>query len=108
MPYSTADAVEFLSCVDEGWRDSTVLTFATVYRGRFAGSLDLRSDGGGAADVGYWIRAVGTWQRCDDASDESRTGVRGLVEQRGERHDGWIGSLLRGDPLSGEPDEPPG
>jgi hypothetical protein len=33
--------------------------------------------------------------------------VRGLLEQRGERRDGWIGSLRRGEPLTGQPEEPP-
>jgi hypothetical protein len=33
--------------------------------------------------------------------------VRGLLEQRGERRDAWIGSLRRGAPLTGQPDEPP-
>jgi hypothetical protein len=28
------------------------------------------------------------------------------LEQRGERRDGWIGSLRRGEPLTGQPDQP--
>ena len=32
--------------------------------------------------------------------------MRGLLEQRGERRDGWVGSLRRGEPLNGEPDTP--
>ena len=32
--------------------------------------------------------------------------VRGLLEQRGERRDAWIGSLRRGEPLTGKPDGP--
>jgi hypothetical protein len=31
--------------------------------------------------------------------------VRGLLEQRGERRDGWIGSLRRGEP-TGAVEEP--
>jgi hypothetical protein len=33
-------------------------------------------------------------------------GHQAMVEQRGERRDGWIGSLRRGEPLTGRPDEP--
>jgi hypothetical protein len=32
--------------------------------------------------------------------------LRGLLEQRGERRDGWIGSLRPGKPLTGQPDGP--
>jgi RimJ/RimL family protein N-acetyltransferase len=58
-------------------------------------------------DVVHWKARVGNWPsrraatRCGFRVEGT---VRGLVEQHGERHDGWIGSLLRGDPLTGEPD----
>lgn len=58
-------------------------------------------------DVVHWKARVGNWPsrraatRCGFRVEGT---VRGLLEQRGERHDGWIGSLLRGDPLTGEPD----
>ncbi len=135
VPYRKSDAQEFLAKAAEGWRDGTVLTFAIIYRRRFAGSLDLRPDGIGAADVGYglspwargsgvmtralrlaltwafseldlevvhWKAYVGNWAsrrvatRCGFRMEGT---VRGLLEQRGQRRDGWVGSLRRDDPL---------
>jgi RimJ/RimL family protein N-acetyltransferase len=60
-------------------------------------------------EVVYWRAQVGNWAsrrvatRCGFRVEAT---VRGLLEQRGERRDGWIGSLRRGDPLTGKPDEP--
>jgi RimJ/RimL family protein N-acetyltransferase len=57
--------------------------------------------------VVYWRAQVGNGasrrvaQRCGFRMEGT---VRGLLEQRGERRDGWIGSLRRGEPLTGEPD----
>ena len=143
VPYCEADAQEFLARVAEGWRKGTVLTFAIEYQRRFAGSLDLRLDGLGAADVGFglgpwargscvmtralrlaltwafseldlkvvrWKAYVGNWDsrrvatRCGFHVDGA---VSGLLEQRGHRRDGWIGSVRRGEPLTGQPDTPP-
>ncbi len=61
-------------------------------------------------DVVHWRAQVGNWpsrrvaERCGFRMDGT---VRGLLEQRGERRDGWIGSLRRGDPMSGKPDARP-
>jgi hypothetical protein len=33
-------------------------------------------------------------------------GHQAMVEQGGERRDGWIGSLRRGEPLTDQPDGP--
>ncbi|MBV9351503.1 MAG: GNAT family N-acetyltransferase [Mycobacterium sp.] len=140
VPYHEADAHEFLARVAEGWSANTFLTFAIVHEGRFAGSIDLRLDGAGGADVGYglarWARGNGVMTRAlrlvlawgfgelglEVVHWKARVGnwpsrrvatrcgfrvkgtIRGLVEQRGKRHDGWSGSLCRGDPLVGEPD----
>jgi RimJ/RimL family protein N-acetyltransferase len=60
-------------------------------------------------DVMYWRAQVGNWAsrrvagRCGFRMEGT---VRGLLEQRGERRDGWIGSLRRGEPLTGQPDQP--
>lgn len=59
-------------------------------------------------EVLYWRAQVGNWPsrrvagRCGFRMEGT---VPGLLEHRGERRDGWIGSLRRGEPLSGTPDE---
>jgi RimJ/RimL family protein N-acetyltransferase len=142
VPYHESDAQDFLTRVAEGWRANAAM-FAVAYQGRFAGSVELRFDGVGGAEVGfglapwargagvmtralrlvlawgfglpgigvvYWRAQVGNWAsrrvagRCGFRMEGT---VRGLLEQRGERRDAWIGSLRRGEPLTGEPDEPP-
>jgi RimJ/RimL family protein N-acetyltransferase len=141
VPYHESDAQDFLKRVAQGWR-ANVAMFVIEYQGRFSGSLDLRFDGVGGAEVGfglapwargkgvmtralrlvlawgfglpgievmYWRAQVGNWasrrvaRRCGFRMEGT---VRGLLEQRGERRDAWIGSLRRGEPLSGQPDEP--
>lgn len=143
VPYHETDAQEFLKRVAEGWQ-ANVATLAIVHEGRFAGSVDLRFDGVGGAEVGFglgpwargqnvmsralrlvlpwgfelpgvevvhWKAQVGNWPsrrvagRCGFRMEGT---VRGLLEQRGERRDGWIGSLRRGDPMTAQPDEPSG
>jgi RimJ/RimL family protein N-acetyltransferase len=60
-------------------------------------------------EVVYWRAQVGNWPsrrvatRCGFRMEGT---VRGLLEQRGERRDGWIGSVRRGEPLSGAVEEP--
>jgi RimJ/RimL family protein N-acetyltransferase len=139
VPYHQSDAEGFLKRVAEGWR-ANVAVFAIVYEGRFAGSVELRFDGVGGAEVGfglapwargtgvmtralrqvlawgfehpniqvvYWRAQVGNWPsrrvatRCGFRMDGT---VQGLLEQRGERRDAWIGSLRRGEPLTGKPE----
>jgi RimJ/RimL family protein N-acetyltransferase len=141
VPYRESDAEDFLKRVAEGWHGN-VARFAIVYERRFAGSVDLRFDGIGGAEVGfglapwargkgvmtralrlvlawgfglpgievmYWRAQVGNWAsrrvaiRCGFRMEGM---VRGLLEQRGERRDGWIGSLRRGEPLTGAVEEP--
>jgi RimJ/RimL family protein N-acetyltransferase len=140
VPYHRSDAEDFLSRVAEGWQGN-VARFAIEHGGRFAGTVDLRFDGIGGAEVGfglapwargkgvmtralrlvlawgfglpgievvYWRAQVGNWAsrrvagRCGFRMEGT---VRGLLEQRGERRDGWIGSLRRGDALFGQPDQ---
>jgi RimJ/RimL family protein N-acetyltransferase len=141
VPYHESDAQAFVERVAEGWQ-ANVARFAIAYQGRFAGSVDLRFDGLGGAEVGYglapWARGMGVMTRAlrlalawgfevagievvywraqvgNRASQRvaGRCGfqmegtVRGLLEQRGERRDAWIGSLRRGEPLTGQPDQP--
>lgn len=142
VPYHEADAHEFLKRVAQGWQ-ANVATFAIVQNGRFSGSVDLRFDGVGGAEVGFglapWARGKGVMSRAlrlalawafelpgiDVVYWRAQVGnlasrrvacrcgfrmegtVRGLLEQRGERRDAWIGSLRRGDPMTGQPDGPP-
>jgi RimJ/RimL family protein N-acetyltransferase len=60
--------------------------------------------------VMYWRAHVGNWAsrrvagRCGFRMEGT---VRGLLEQRDERRDGWIGSLRRGEPLTGQPEGTP-
>jgi RimJ/RimL family protein N-acetyltransferase len=61
-------------------------------------------------EVVQWRAQVGNWAsrrvacRCGFRIEGT---VPGLLEQRGERRDSWIGSLRRGDPMTGQPDGPP-
>lgn len=64
VPYTTADAEDFLKLVERGWVDGTMAAFAIEVGGRFAGTIDLRMrDDGGWAEVGYglapWARGRG-------------------------------------------------
>jgi len=142
VPYQESDARDFLKRVAEGWR-ANVAMFAIVYQGRFSGSVELRFDGVGGAEVGfglapwargagvvtralrlalawgfglpgievvYWRAHVGNWASRRAAARcgfRMKGTVHGLLEQRGERRDAWIGSLRRGEPLTGQPDGPP-
>ena len=139
VPYQESDAQNFLGRVADGWQ-ANVARFVIEHQGRFSGTVDLRFDGLGGAEVGFglapWARGKGVMTRAlrlvlawgfglpgidvvywraqvgNSASRRvaGRCGfrmegtVRGLLEQRGERRDGWIGSLRRGEPLTGPPD----
>jgi RimJ/RimL family protein N-acetyltransferase len=141
VPYNESDAQDFVKRVADGWR-ANVAMFAIAHQGRFSGSVDLRFDGIGGAEVGFglapWARGKGLMTRAlrlvlawafalpgvevvywraqvgNSASRRvaGRCGfrmegtVRGLLEQRGERRDAWIGSLRRGEPLTGPGEEP--
>lgn len=68
VPYTASDAQEFLTRVSHAWAANAVATFAIVYQGRFAGSIDLRMDGVGGAEIGYglgpWARGSGVMSRA--------------------------------------------
>jgi RimJ/RimL family protein N-acetyltransferase len=51
--YARKHARAFLASRPAGWQDGTELGFAITHRGEFAGSVDLRPQGAGAAEVGY-------------------------------------------------------
>jgi RimJ/RimL family protein N-acetyltransferase len=142
VPYNESDAQDFVKRVADGWR-TNVAMFAIAHQGRFSGSVDLRFDGIGGAEVGFglapWARGKGVMTRAlrlvlawafalpgvdvvywraqvgNSASRRvaGRCGfrmegtVRGLLEQRGERRDAWIGSLRRGELLTGPPEGVP-
>lgn len=59
-PYSTRDAENFLTSWAESWRRGTEYGFAVETGGRWAGTIDLRPQGGGLAEIGYGLAA---WAR---------------------------------------------
>lgn len=61
VPYTRQHAAEFvLDRVPRGWREGDFLALAVEVDGRFAGTVDLRPDGAGAADIGFGLAA---WAR---------------------------------------------
>ncbi|MGL5856848.1 MAG: GNAT family N-acetyltransferase, partial [Angustibacter sp.] len=140
VPYKRRHAEQFVASRPQGWEQDTSWSFAieaqhSAEGRRFAGNLDLRPSGSGAADVGFalsgWARGRGVMSRalraalrwgfeeadltvvhwsahvdnwasrrvawaCGFTTDGT---VRGLCQQRGLRHDGWIGSVVRAEPL---------
>ncbi|MQA01488.1 MAG: GNAT family N-acetyltransferase [Streptosporangiales bacterium] len=56
-PYGRADAEEFVDLVARGWEEERSLAFALAdpATDAFLGSIDLRLDGAGAADIGYGL-----------------------------------------------------
>ncbi len=133
-PYSREDAEQFVGLTATWWASGAAASFAIEVDGRYAGSVDLRLEGGAWAEVGFvlspWARGRGVMTRAvrlllvwgfDEVGLvgvrwEARVGneasrrvaercgfivegaVRGLLLYRGERLDGWIGSLLATDP----------
>lgn len=133
--YGLADAEAFLGVTAEGWRSGQRLGWVIEDRpGRFCGTIDLRVEAGGVAEVGFglhpagrgqhlmstavrlvrdhafdvlalralrWRAAVGNWgsRRVAAAAGFAVEGsVRLLLEQRGERCDGWIATMTADDP----------
>ena len=134
VPYGRADAEAYLAHLEDGLRQGTA-SFAVEHAGRYAGTVRLRPDGDGWAEVGFGttpqVRGRGLTTRAvrlllrwglqeldlDGVRWRAQVGnrasrrvawrcgfrvegtVRGLCLQRGQRHDGWVGSLRRGEPL---------
>jgi RimJ/RimL family protein N-acetyltransferase len=57
VPYSKADARWFVDHVARGWKGGAMAAFAVDYDGRFAGSIDLRSEEAAWAEVGFGLAA---------------------------------------------------
>jgi RimJ/RimL family protein N-acetyltransferase len=142
VPYERSHAESFaLELMPHGWLTVTgnkgfAIEALDRDRRRFAGTVDLRPDGTGGAEIGFglapWARGRGLMTRAvrlalrwafEEAGLEVvlwRAGVgnwasrrvawacgfrfegavRGLLDARGERRDGWVASLLRGDPIA--------
>jgi RimJ/RimL family protein N-acetyltransferase len=60
IPYEFRHAAEWVGSRQYGWESGRSLSFAIEYEGRFAGSVDLRPDQAGAAEIGY---GLGPWAR---------------------------------------------
>jgi RimJ/RimL family protein N-acetyltransferase len=60
IPYATRDAEDYLTAAAAGWSRSSGYAFAIEVSGEYAGAIDLRPQGRGAAEVGY---ALGPWAR---------------------------------------------
>jgi len=62
VPYEERHGLEWLAARRREWTsaDASDRALAIEFQGRFAGSLDLRTDGAGAASVGY---ALAAWAR---------------------------------------------
>jgi RimJ/RimL family protein N-acetyltransferase len=59
-PYEYHHAAQWVGSRHDDWEAGRNLTFAIEHGGRFAGSVDLRPDGAGAAEIGY---GLGPWAR---------------------------------------------
>jgi RimJ/RimL family protein N-acetyltransferase len=60
VPYVPRDADDYLTSAAAGWARGTGWAFAIEVSGEYAGAIDLRPQGRGAAEVGY---ALGPWAR---------------------------------------------
>lgn len=60
VPYEMEHALAFLDGLGEAWDAGRSYAFAIEHGGRYAGSIDLRPDGAGAAEVGF---GLASWAR---------------------------------------------
>jgi RimJ/RimL family protein N-acetyltransferase len=134
VPYTREHARHFVTeAVPQGWADGSSWAFAVEVQGRFAGTVELRDEGEGRAEVAFgshpWVRGTGAMQRAVRLlvdwgfADRGarviiwrahrgnwpsrrlawRLGftvegtIRSALDQRGELHDAWVGTLLTGD-----------
>ena len=134
-PYSLADAHEFIGSHARAWLEDTEWGFAVEVEGRYAGTVSLRNEGPGRAEIAYGshpdVRGTGAMERAlrllltwgfearalDTVIWWAHAGnwasrklawrlgfsydgcVRQWLTQRGELRDGWVGTLLAGEPL---------
>ena len=64
LPYTREDARRFVTeTIPKGWADGTSWGFAVEVDGRYAGTVELRDEGEGRAEVAYgshpWVRGTG-------------------------------------------------
>jgi RimJ/RimL family protein N-acetyltransferase len=69
VPYGAADAEEYgLQVLPAGWADGTEWAFAVEVEGRYAGTVSLRDEGPGRAELAYGshpdVRGTGTMLRA--------------------------------------------
>ena len=69
IPYSREDAEKFVGRImPEGWEQDTEWGFAVERDGRYAGTVSLRNEGDGRAEIAYgshpWVRGTGTIERA--------------------------------------------
>ena len=134
IPYSLTDAERFVTeAMPGGWETNEEWAFAIDVGGEFGGTVSLRNEGEGRAEIAYgahpairgtgaveralrllldwgfeameletiiWWAHVGNWAsrrvawRLGFSFDGT---VRHWQPQRAELHDGWVGTLLRGE-----------
>jgi RimJ/RimL family protein N-acetyltransferase len=69
VPYSLDDGRDFVTrTMPAGWADGTSWGFAVEADGRYAGTVELRDEGGGRAEIAYgshpWVRGTGAMGRA--------------------------------------------
>lgn len=69
IPYSMDDARAFVGeIMPQGWAFDTEWGFAVEYDGRYAGTVSLRNEGQGRAEIAYgshpWVRGTGVMERA--------------------------------------------
>jgi RimJ/RimL family protein N-acetyltransferase len=60
IPYQPRHATEWIGTRRDDWESGHRLSLAIEHEGRFAGAVDLRPEGPGAAEIGY---GLGPWAR---------------------------------------------
>ncbi|GAA2135847.1 hypothetical protein GCM10009844_01510 [Nocardioides koreensis] len=69
IPYSMDDARSFVGeFMPKGWADDSEWGFAVEVDGRYAGTISLRSEGNGRAEIAFgshpWVRGTGAMERA--------------------------------------------
>ena len=69
MPYSMEDAHTYVGeIMPRGWADDSEWGFAVEVDGRYAGTISLRNEGSGRAEIAFgahpWVRGTGAMERA--------------------------------------------
>jgi len=69
IPYAMDDALTFVGeIMPKGWADDSEWGFAVEAEGRYAGTISLRNEGDGRAEIAYgshpWVRGTGVMERA--------------------------------------------